>query len=120
MQHYRRLGHANRLPYQAISPNRPIKIPNRLIYSANRPPIGDSDPLIACRSWFLVFGALNPVLTYVNTFSHTDKSHNDCKHIIHANKHIHTRSPIPGTRDLYVPCALTILRIVTRCTLVKD
>jgi len=42
------------------------------------------------------------ILTYINTYTHTDMSHKDYKHIFHENKHVHTRSPIPGTRDLCV------------------
>ena len=42
------------------------------------------------------------VLTHINTYSHTDKSHNYYKHIIHENKHVHIHSPIPGIRGLCV------------------
>src|ERR1043165_1565810 len=79
--------------------------------------LGYPPSLIAYSPYVGVFCALNPVLTYVNAYSCTDQSHNDCKHITQVNTHIYTRSPIPGTRDSYVPYALTILQIVTVCTL---
>src|ERR1043165_5370531 len=96
--------------YTRVGPTRPYGLPPRLPYRG-------VDLLLAYRVWSCVFCALNPVLTYVNAYSCTDKSYNDCKHITQVNTHIYTRSPIPGTRDSYVPYALTILQIVTVCTL---
>src|ERR1044071_6267220 len=117
MQQLHAIRAANRMRLGLIAPMYTRVASYSCLMCPTRLPYGRLGFLIACRGSFCVFCALNPVLTYVNAYSCTDKSHNDCKHITQVNTHIYTRSPIPGTRDSYVPYALTILQIVTVCTL---
>ena len=88
VQQYRRVAEGFRrvgllLAYIQASraPTRPYGLLLAPVHAIRSPP----RLLIAYKVLEWVFGALNTILTYINTYSHTDKSHNDFKHIMHDN-----------------------------------